>query len=442
MTLGKLVKKFEGTDYLIELYGYADSTASSNYNLALSQKRIDSVKLFLNNIEGINFNYFEKNLGEEEQYSETRDLALSRRVDIFVIPVRDNKIVIRDENAEVAVPMDYFEPCGACQSQPKIDAYYTVEEAAAENMVFETTNGIELVTAGTFSFNLTPCSEGERKSPTEPNCFTVFSNAIDTKMTLWEPDTLNGMIYWKSVTISPIFDTINNTYSFCTFLPKFNIDRPKFIDDYVNSPQTYYFPIELNGLRSEFWQDDKTNQKSLEDTVKRTMRSFKFLRSHGQIGNTIYHFKRTPQEVPITDTLFKALGDLSVPISCQHIIGLENYEKLTFLDSDTTLVVKLRNKPIQVGYYLRDVHQFIPFESNKKNQRFYGQKPTGEYELAYMKKRDRVYVLPTNKMKLKYKRFRKVYKLKFRRKHTKWFKRDKEYTPKKAEWDEFLGIGK
>ena len=68
---------------------------------------------------------------------------------------------------------------------------------------------------------------------------------------------------------------------------------------------------------------------------------------------------------------------------------LEMYEKLIFSETDTALMVKLKNKPVQVGYYLSDVHQFIPFEWDKKNKRFYGQKPTGEYELAYLKKRDR-----------------------------------------------------
>lgn len=277
ITLNKLARKLEGTDYLIELYGYADSIASANYNFTLSQKRIDSVKVFLNKIEGINFNYFEKNLGEEEQSSGVKELALSRRVDIFVIPIRDNKIVIRDKNAEVAVPMDYFEPCGACQSKPKIDAYYTAEEAAVENMMLETTNGIELVTAGTFSFNLTPCNEGERKLQTEPNCFTIYSNAVDTKMTLWEPDTINGVIYWKSVPFEPIYDTINNTYSFCTFLNKFNLDRPRLCANPGKTPNIYFFPKELSELHSEFAHSESNIVKTLQDTVEFSKMGFQEL---------------------------------------------------------------------------------------------------------------------------------------------------------------------
>jgi hypothetical protein len=165
---------------------------------------------------------------------------------------------------------------------------------------------------------------------------------------------------------------------------------------------------------------------------------FQELRSHGKIGTTIYHFKRTSPEVPITKTNRASVADLNFPVSYERRIDLEMYEKLIFSETDTALMVKLKNKPVQVGYYLSDVHQFIPFEWDKKNKRFYGQKPTGEYELAYLKKRDRLYVLPLKKTKLKYKRFRKIYKLKLRRKHTKWFKRDKKYTPKKTEWNVFL----
>lgn len=118
-------------------------------------------------------------------------------------------------------------------------------------------------------------------------------------------------------------------------------------------------------------------------------------------------------------------------------LASDTLKTIIFQDSDMTLLVK-HKKNIQVGYYLKDVHQFIPFEWSKKNKRFYGQKPTGEFQLAYLKKRDRLYVLPQEKMKLKYKRFRKYYKLKLRIKNTKLYKRDKEYSPKKAEWDEFL----
>lgn len=428
-TLKKFADKLKGTDFLIELYGYADSTASAEYNLALSQKRIDSVKLFFNKLENINFNYFETNLGEEES-AETNDLSLSRRVDIFVLPVENDKIVIRDGDAEVAVALDYFSPCGACQTKPKINAYYTAEEARAANIEFTTNDGFPLESAGTFDFNFTPCKGKKLKANKELICFKVSSAKVDTAMLLWEADTINGVIYWKPLDVTPQFDTVNNVYQFCVYTPNPNLDKR-------TPSQVYIFPAELNLLRSEFTSTAKNSLcKSSQDTTE--CKSFHFLSSYGIIGSTHYHFKKQSNELPLSKTHTIEIAGRTIITSYEHSIKMNQYEQLIFSESDTTLMVKLKNKPIQVGYYLSDVHQFIPFESNKKSKRFYGQKPTGEFQLAYLKKRDRLYVLPKQKMKLKYKRFRKYYKLKLRIKNTKLYKRDKEYTAKKAEWDEFF----
>ena len=424
-TLNNLTKNFQGTEYLIELYGFADSTASKEYNLLLSQKRIDSVKVFLNKIKSVNFHYFETNLGEEDN-ADVKDLARSRRVDIFVLPVKDGKIELEDGKATVSVPLDYFSPCGACQLKPRIDAYYTAEEARAANIEFETNDGVPLISAGSFDFNFKPCDGKEREK--ELICFNVRSDKVDQEMLLWEPDTINGIIYWKPIEIKPRFDMINNTYQFCVYSLFVNVDKRRFIKP------LYIFPDELDQLRSEFTNSQTSIQKSFLDTASCV--NFEYLSSYGVIGNTHYHYKKHSQHIPITKRNFLVIEIDSFPISYEHTIPLDKYEQLIFSESDTTLMVKLKNKPLHVGYYLKDVHQFIPFERNEKAIRFYGQKPTGEFQLAYMKKNGRVYVLPQNKMKLKYKRLRKHFRLKLRIKNIEFYKQDKEYPTKKVEWEE------
>lgn len=437
-TLKKFADKLKGTDFLIELYGYADSTASAEYNLALSQKRIDSVKLFFDKLENINFNYFETNLGEE-QSTELKDLSLSRHVDIFVLPVENNKIVIRDGDAEVAVALDYFSPCGACQTQPRINAYYTAEEARAANIEFVTTEGIPLISAGTFDFNFTSCDGKELNSEKELICYSINSAQVDTEMSLWEPEVVDGITYWKPMEIKPEFDTVNNRYQFCVYTTKLNLDKP--CNDY--NPQAsaiYLFPKELNNLRSEFIPKlaNMQSTKIIEDSIQIRNVDFSQLRSSAQLGDTVYHFSLPLQEIPSRDTIWTNFMDIRYISAITYVVELEHYQQLIFSESDTTLMVKLKNKPIQVGYYLSDVQKFIPFEIDEKNKRFYGQKPTGEFQLAYLKKRDRLYVLPNEKTVFKYKRFRKYYKLELRIKDTKLYKRDKEYPIKKSEWDAFL----
>ena len=429
--LNILAKKLTGTNYLIELYGYADSTASVRYNLRLSQQRIDSVKTFLSKIKTLKLDFFETNYGEE-QATTVKDPARARRVDVYVLPVKDGKIAIKEGNAEATVPLDYFSPCGACQSQPNIKSYYTAEEARSRNMVFETNEGVALITAGTFDFNFNPCDGKPREK--QLICFNVSSKEIDTEMLLWEPDTINGVIYWKPLEIKPEFDLVNNRYQFCVYEGMINIDKPvKAPKPPTTSKRTYIFPDELKERRSEFITDKTKPIKSFEDSVE--CESSYVIRSYGVVDNVHYYFNKRSHNFPLTKSDSTVVYEDKYNKFYEHSIPLDQYKQLIFSESDTTLMVKLKNAPLQVGYYLKDVHQFIPFESSKKNKFFYGQKPTGEYELAYLKKNDRVYVLPQEKTVLKYKRYKKQYKLKLRIKDTKFFKLDKEYTTNRQEWE-------
>ncbi|MFT5780544.1 MAG: hypothetical protein ACI837_003506, partial [Crocinitomicaceae bacterium] len=406
----------------------------ADYNLALSQDRINSVKARLDKFQDFTFTYFEKNLGESEFTPEARDLTLARRVDLFVIPMSNNQITIPDGNAEVTVPLDYFQPCGVCQSQPKIDAYYTPEEARVNDIEFQTTNGIDLISAGTFDFNFKPCNESNKIRVDRTICYTVRSAQVDTDMLLWEPDTINGVIYWKPSSIKPEFDTINGTYTFCSPCRLINLDKPK-----LKVEDLYIFPPEFEYLRSEFtFSDPIPVIKTLKDTLK--IDNFIVqLTSFAKMGDTLFHMKALAADLPITksDTALFLLGR-PVDISNEHKIDRNQYKIFVRSASDTAVMIKLKNKPTQVGYYLRDVHDFIPIENSKRNRRFYGQLATGDYEFAYIRGKN-VYVLPTNKIKMRYQKWKHRYKMKFNRKSIRGFKRDKTYRDKRKEWDDFFG---
>src|SRR5262245_30814504 len=88
--LDSIITYMAKKDFMIEMYGHSDTTASNEYNLKLSGQRMAAVKKYINAKTKGKVKYKEKNLGETTnsiKKSAEENLAYNRRVDLFLIPM-------------------------------------------------------------------------------------------------------------------------------------------------------------------------------------------------------------------------------------------------------------------------------------------------------------------------------------------------------------------
>jgi hypothetical protein len=384
----------------------------------LSKKRILSVQTKLNLKTTIKFKYQEKNLGESKS---TNDVSLDRRVDIFIFPENNGKITLNNSNESVELPIDYFGPCGICNSKPEIKAYYNAAEASEAKIKFKTSTGEDLITAGTLKFDFKPC-DPSKSNPADTITISIQADNIDPEMTVWEPDTINGVIYWKASDIKPIFDTINKRYivrSPCRFI---NLDKPKYREGSNNSK--IVFPEKFTTLRSHLITTSKirSNETKKDTLLIQKPDTSNSVVSAGKIDETYYLLNEKLKTISAkVDTNKKTFIIRKV-----YIVPFDLYKEFTY--NDTTLKVRFKKsvKPEQFGFYLKEYNEFIPINQDIKSKYIEIKKPDTNYELAIIKKK-KLYVIEHKKVKAKYSKKKNTLKIKFNAGNINNFKQNKAY---------------
>ncbi len=106
--------------YLIEINGHTDQSHSDEYNLNLSQRRIDAVQRYI----GLNRQY--NNVFQINNYGETKPIApddhLNRRVELYITPLEtDSSVLLQGKHGVMLkVPYKMFDSCGYCESGAKL----------------------------------------------------------------------------------------------------------------------------------------------------------------------------------------------------------------------------------------------------------------------------------------------------------------------------------
>jgi hypothetical protein len=416
--LDSLLHTLEGKSYLMELYGYSDSTATSEYNLALSKKRIESVQARIKSKSTIQFTYMEKNLGESKSVS--GDASLDRRVDIFTFPEKDKIITVNSPKESVKLPIDYFEPCGICNSKPNIQAYYTAADAAKANIMFKTSSatgqGEELISAGTIRFTSKPCSQAKSRSG-EIISLILKADYIDTEMSVWDPDTIDKVIYWKPSMASIVFDTANKQYVIKS--------SKRFLNVAKKISTRIVFPKDFNSQKNCLFTTSKvrTNETTNDTLLLGKPDSTWTVLSLGKSNGTIYLMNEKLKTLSNLDG-----GGKNFTQKPTYTVPYSLYKE--FLYTDTTMRIKFKKsvKPDQYGYYLKDYNEFIPVSTDMKGKFILTPKPVTGYQLAIIKK-NKLYAVDQKKIKLKYSKRKKAYKLKFKSGNISKFKQNKAWTP-------------
>jgi len=406
-SLDSLSKALKGKELAIELYAFTDSSASNQYNLELSQKRNAAVRSYLElkkNLE-TNYKFTEKHFGESQNGTNANDDAYYRRVDIFLVPMRNGKLLFSEGNEEMELPADYFEPCGICATKPKLKGLYTAEEAREENVEFTSNEGISLVTAGTVKLDFDPCGT-KKKSKTACLTFFIKSAKYDPEMTIWSADTINGIIYWRNTGEKPSWDSVQSRYYFCGADPIHNLDK-----NLVVYSADIIFPKEFSTIKSKITmlyekpllsQFDSVSVNNIGINKKTATKSI------GKINNTSYYFSGNIYQY-VEDIDSTANNEIRYHFKCR--VPLSAFTQMTFSDTTIKFMYKKKAKVENIGIYVIPVTDFFPFlETLPKNQ-LRTAKPLSENQVAIIRK-DKIYVADLRTLKVKYKKRKNLEKIK------------------------------
>ncbi|MDQ3112254.1 MAG: OmpA family protein [Bacteroidota bacterium] len=431
--LDSLLSSSTKPHYMAELYGHADTVGSSTYNYSLAMRRMKTIEGYLNSKSKNKFDYKEKNFSETQETNakiprnEEAALAYNRRVDLYLIPMKGDMLEMKgNKNETVDVPADYFEPCGLCGNKPSIKSYYSEEDTRNTNITFTTSDGFQLVTAGTLVFNFTPCN-GVRKKDTATLVFRICDGKPDEKMSLWQADTIKGKVYWKPSNNKFVLNQRTGCYEFRAPAGQlFNLDK-KVEQTFVIVYDTTFRII----LPKEF-----SYQHTIVTDTKKAVRYNSRADSVGIRGNetsyVLYGFGKTADRIYLMTTKIDSLP-MKEHLDGRHYYdifrpAITHYEELTY--SDTTIKIK-RGKFAQkatFGFYLPEYKEFIPMDSTK-GKYMMSNSPNCNFQYGYLKGTT-LYVIKDKDVKEKYIASKNMNSIKFGRKSKKNFKRVNDYRPK------------
>lgn len=408
--IDSLCNSLQAESYIIELYGYADSTAGADYNLQLSQKRIEAVKSRFQAEKGKTFLFRAKNLGEA---ASSGTGASERRVDVYAIISKGKYIKFQTAKEEVEVPLSYFGTCGICNSRPRISSYYDAASANAANIELKTTDGDELITAGTVKFEIDNCGN-KKPSSKDTITFSVAADNLDPDMIVWEPDTINGRVYWKPSKVQPVFDTINRRYIVRGAGAFMNLDKRK--PKYGKPGFILLFPKTFDQLTSRIVS---TKSKRSIPTDKDSL----FLAGQ-QTGNTVISVGKINDTYFLLLKSFEGLAAKSSPSDTtangvKYVrVAMSTYDSLRYQKAPLRIKFKKNAKPQDIGFYLAEYKLFIPVPMPANAKRIKMTVPSPDFDIAYHNKK-KLYVLPKTLSQLKFSKGKNMYKLKLNKKRVK-----------------------
>jgi hypothetical protein len=432
--LDSLLASSNQPHYMAELYGHADTIGSTNYNYNLAMRRMKTIESYLNSRSKNKFDYKEKNFSETVETnaknvrSEEANLAFNRRVDLYLIPMKGKMLEMKgNKNETVEVPVDYFEPCGLCGNKPSIKSYYNEEDTKNTNITFTTSDGFQLVTAGTLVFNFTPCN-GVRKKDTATLVFRICDGKPDEKISLWQADTIKGKIYWKPSNNKFVLNPRTGCYEFRAPAGQlFNLDK-KVEQVFVITYDTTFrimLPEEFSYQHTIVTDNAKHavryNSRADSVTIHKTETPY-VVHSFGKKGDHVYLMTTKIDSLPLKEHLKGTHYFETFRPTISH------YEKLTY--SDTTIRIK-RGKfaaKATFGFYLPEYKEFIPMDSTQ-GKYVMSDRPNCEYQYGYLKG-NALYVIKDKNVKEKYVASKNTTAIKFGRKSKKNFKRVSDYRPK------------
>ncbi|WP_430402212.1 OmpA family protein [Fluviicola sp.] len=393
-TLDSLFLAMNGYEFILEAYGYADTSHTSVYNRKLSQQRIDGVLSYLKS-KGVKPKEI-RVFNEGEDFNElifSKVAAFQRRVDIYLTPVEGDDVIFKSETGVVITrELSSFGDCGICALKPKMKYLQTENEANANGIDLITDKGERLVTYGMVLFDIDTCASiPEEKQRTIETCMEMPAPVWNNQVKLFELVEQSGNDNWRLLGDTVIYDSIAHVVRFCSRARRVNCDL--ILDNYNPTPLNLILPEETQTGKSFFIHvSPKNSEKLYNDTVK-FPNDIETVISYFKIGKDWYLFRDERTRI-VRQFLNR---DSVSPTSC--LIYASDY-KIAPSIGEIELKVKLKSYD-KIGYYNPDFDLFVPLE-RQDGSTYYGQMYQNGFELCYLKN-DRYYIEKNQAKKLKVK---------------------------------------
>jgi hypothetical protein len=376
-----LVKSMNGADFILEVYGFTDTSNTLDYNRKLSQSRIDAVLAYLKLKQITPKEIRTFNEGEDFNSSNlSRNAAFQRRVDVYLTPMEGNDVTFNSPDGVIIKrDLSSFGNCGICALKPKMKYLQTENEANANGIDLLTNKGERLVTYGMVLFDIDTCSSiPAEMQKTFKTCMQIPVENWNDQVKLFELVNQPGNDVWNLLKDSMSYNPEKKIVSFCTIARKINCDA------YGISPSdkmNLILPEESQGGKSFFIHLlQKKAEKLYNDTIK-FPNDIETVISYFPKEKDWYLFQESRTQI-VSQFLNR---DSISPTSCS--VYSSDYTVVTSR-GEIELKVKLKDYD-KIGYYHADFDLFIPLK-RKEGNTYFGQIYEDGFELCYIKS-DRYY---------------------------------------------------
>ena len=388
-TVDSLIKTMNNSDFILEIYGYTDTSNTTEYNRKLSQSRIDVVLSYLKakNITPKEIRTF--NEGEDFNSSkQSKHAAFQRRVDVYLTPMEGNDVTFRSADGVIIKrDLSSFGDCGICALKPKMKYLQTEEAAKANGIDLVTDKGEPLITYGMVLFDIDTCSSLSKEERAKiETCIQMPASRWDPRVELFELVKQPGNDIWRLLKDSLFRDSVEKVVRFCSRSTYINCDvRKKNIG--------LILPVDPNSGKSFFtFYSVKPASKLSNDTVPFSS-DVERVFSYFEVDKDWYLYQDASQKIRRyfinRDSISPDFA--TVYVSDYHVASPQG---------EIELKVKLKNID-KVGYYYPDFDLFLPLERRGGNI-WYGTIYQDGFELCYIKK-DKYYIEKNKAKKLKVK---------------------------------------
>lgn len=376
MLIDSLVESVEAPDFILEIYGYTDTSNTDNYNRKLSQNRINAVLGYLKKQQVSPKEIRSFNEGEDFTSSNlNKNAAFQRRVDLYITPMDGSDVVFKSpEGIVVKRNLASFGDCGICALRPEIKYQWAKTEVNQA--------GEKLTMYGMILFDVDTCpsvlKEEQNNLKMDLESYTInwddrsALNGLANESRIQTPDRT----YW---------DSVHKVLRLYTVFRRRSCEIDVIDDKRV--PKLVLPEESLKGRSFYIYGQPSSVQRLLNDTTL-LKSSVSEVVSYFPVGTDWYLFRDKAWKI-----IHSFLNRDSVsPDIC--LVTVPDY-RVVSPTGEITLKVKLKGIE-KIGYYNKEFDLLIEME-HVSAKTYSGQMYRDGFELCYVKKGR--YYLERNKAK-------------------------------------------
>jgi OmpA family len=353
--LDSLLRLWANREVLLELEGHTDSVNGIAYNQVLSEKRVLSVKQYLQNHGKAILTVRQFGRSESKPVANNgTDLgkALNRRVVLKYVSLEGGKVKVGGtKSSEVSFDVDAVGDCSVCGSLYKAKYYDGDRAIAAGGWGMTTTEGQTLTSGGMMSF-ATGCKDKTAQEKPFAACFEFFINADEPEFKGW---ITNEKGIWEEVPMT----IEGNIAKIC--VPDFTWGRavncdcpvvPQYVFSDSSKLKVIHSSLVANVLRGE---PEQYLPSVIYDTDEITRAIYKSIAVDSQ--NTIWVCNKPIHPMENTH-LRKTRCTPLYPFVAKR----EHYRAVRFSDSIQQIKLPAKYKITSMEYFIKDADTTFAFQ--------------------------------------------------------------------------------